>query len=122
MRSRTSSVGRSSSRKKGENFLQGLRQRLDTARNRLASAIDENSVVELVRADPQGDLAAQQKRLLAQKRPPIAAVLTGGLESPRVAGSVAADSRVAGQLRLILADARSHEPGPPPLAMTKVQG
>ena len=97
-------------------------QRLDTARNRLASAIDENGVVELVRADAQGDLAAQQKRLLAQKRPPIAAVLTGGLESPRVAGSVAADSRVAGQLRMILSDARSHEPGPPPLAMTKVPG
>ena len=97
-------------------------ERLDSARNRLASAIDENSVVELVRQDPKNDLAAQQKALLAQKRPAFAAVLTGGFTNPRVAGAISSDSRIASQLRLILADARSREPSSPPIAVTKVQG
>ncbi len=97
-------------------------ERLDTARNRLAAAIDEDRIVELVREVPQKDIAAQQRQLFAQRRPSIAAVLTGGLQSPRVASSIGGDGRVTRQLRLILADARSHEPTPPPLAMTKVQG
>ncbi len=96
-------------------------ERLDTARNRLAAAVDENSIVELVRADPQEDIVAQQQQLL-RKRPPIAGVLAGGLENPRVVGSIGSNGRVARQLRLILADARSHEPAPPTLAMTKVEG
>jgi ABC-2 type transport system permease protein len=97
-------------------------ERLDTARNRLAAAIDEDRIVDLLREDPQADLAAQQKRLLAQKRPPIAAVLSGGLENPRVTGAIGNDGRVASQLRLILADARSHEAAPPTIDVTKVQG
>ncbi len=97
-------------------------ERIDGARNRLAAAIDENSVVELVREDPRDDVAAQQKNLLAQKRPAIAAVLTGGLTNPRVAGAISSDSRIASQLRLILADARSREPTSAPMAVTKVQG
>ena len=97
-------------------------ERIDTARNRLASALAESSVVELVRADAEGDPAEQQKRLLTQERPPISAVLSGGLESPRLVGSVGNDSRVASQLRLILSNARSLEPTSPPLAMTRVEG
>jgi ABC-2 type transport system permease protein len=97
-------------------------ERLDTARNRLAAAIDEDRIVELVREDPQKDIVAQQRQLLARKRPSIAGVLTGGLESPHVVGSIGGDGRIASQLRLILADARSREPVAPPLAMTKVQG
>jgi ABC-2 type transport system permease protein len=96
--------------------------RLDTARNRLASAIDEDRIVELVREDPEGDLAAQEARLLAQRRPPIAGILSGGIEHPRVTGSIGSDGRTASQLRLILADARSREAAPPPIAMTQVQG
>ena len=97
-------------------------ERIDTARNRLASALQESSVVELIRADAKGDPAEQQKRLLMQERPPISAVLSGGLESPRLVGSVGNDSRVASQLRLILSNARSLEPTSPPLAMTRVEG
>lgn len=97
-------------------------ERLDTARNRLAAAIDEDRIVELVREVPQKDIVAQQQQLFAQRRPSIAAVLTGGLQSPRVASAIGGDGRVTRQLRLILADARSHEPAPPPLAMTKVRG
>jgi ABC-2 type transport system permease protein len=97
-------------------------ERLDTARNRLASAIDEDRVVEFVREDPEGDLAAQQKRLLAQKTPSIAGVLSGGIENPRVTGSIGNDGRIASQLRLILADARSREAAPPHIAMTQLQG
>ncbi|MFL6860535.1 MAG: hypothetical protein ACJ8EV_06935, partial [Sphingomicrobium sp.] len=95
--------------------------RLDTARNRLASAIDEDRIVDLVHEDPQDNLAAQQKRLLAQKRPSIAAVLSGGLENPRVTGAIGSDGRVASQLRLILADARAREPAPPAIPISKVQ-
>jgi ABC-2 type transport system permease protein len=97
-------------------------ERIDTARNRLAAAIDEDRIIDLVREDPQDDLAAQQKRLLARKRPPIAAVLTGGAANPQLIGAIGNDSRTAAQLRLILADARSREPAPPPLPTTKVRG
>jgi ABC-2 type transport system permease protein len=97
-------------------------ERIDTARNRLAAAIDEDRIIDLVREDPQDDLAAQQKRLLARKRPPIAAVLTGGVANPQLIGAIGNDSRTAAQLRLILADARSREPAPPPLPTTKVRG
>jgi ABC-2 type transport system permease protein len=96
-------------------------ERLDTARNRLAAAIDEDRVVDLVRENPRGDLAAQQKRILAQKHPPIAAVLTGGLANPHLTGALNSNSRIAGQLRLILSDARSREPPSAPLATTKVE-
>jgi ABC-2 type transport system permease protein len=96
--------------------------RLDTARNRLAAAIDEDRVVELIREDAQADVAAQQSRLLAQRNPPIAAVLTGGFDHPHLAGALRDDSRTASQLRLIIASARSGEPAAAPLPVTTVKG
>jgi ABC-2 type transport system permease protein len=94
--------------------------RLFDARNRLAAAIDDNKVVELTHEKPDRDLAAQQKRLLAQKRPPIAAVLTGGLANPQVTGGLSSGGQTAGQLRIIVTDARTREAVSPPLAVKSV--
>ena len=91
--------------------------KLFDARNRLAAAIDDNKVVELVHEKPDGDLALQQKRLFAQKRPPIAAVLTGGLANPQVMGGLSSGGPTASQLRIIVTDARTHEAVSPPLAV-----
>jgi ABC-2 type transport system permease protein len=95
--------------------------RLDTARNQLGAALDDNMVLELVREDPQRDLAAQQVRLLAQKRPPIAAVLTGGLANPQLSGGLSDESPIVAQLKLIISGARTEEAAAPPLPVTKTQ-
>jgi ABC-2 type transport system permease protein len=81
--------------------------RLQSARKRLAEAIDEEGVVRLVRFAPAADPAAQQAQLLATKNPPVRAVLTGGLAKPHLAGAIAADSSPAHQLNYMFADART---------------
>src|SRR4051794_19960523 len=78
------------------------------ARQRLATAMDDSMAVQLVRSEPERDLAPQQKRLLTQKRPPVAAVLSGGLDHPQLTGGIGDDNQATAQLRLIIADARSH--------------
>ena len=44
-----------------------------TARERLAAATSDDTVIRVIRYDPEPDLAAQQKRLLASRNPPIQA-------------------------------------------------
>jgi ABC-2 type transport system permease protein len=95
--------------------------KLDTSRNRLGAALDDNMVVELVREDPQRNLPAQQARLLAQKRPPIAAVLTGGLANPQLSGGLTDGSPTVAQLKLIIAGARTEQSATPPLPVTESQ-
>ncbi|MFL6793987.1 MAG: ABC transporter permease, partial [Sphingomicrobium sp.] len=93
--------------------------RIAAARERLADALEGQPVVRLVHYAPQADVAAQQKRLLASRSPPVRAVLTGGLAGPHLTGAVEDDPATIGELRLILADARSPQ-APPPLPVTKV--
>lgn len=82
------------------------------ARAELAGALGQANVVQLRRAAPEPDQAAQARRLLA-RNPPAAAVLSGGLESPRLTGALRPDSRELAQIQLILAAARA-PPGPSP--------
>jgi ABC-2 type transport system permease protein len=89
------------------------------SRQRLATAMDDSMVVQLVRSEPERDLAPQQKRLLTQKRPPVAAVLSGGLDHPQLTGGIGDDNQATAQLRLIMADARSHQPALPTLQVSK---
>jgi ABC-2 type transport system permease protein len=96
--------------------------RLDAARNQLVGALGEGAVVQILHYAPQDDLAAQQHKLLASRNPPIRVVLSGGLDNPRVAGAVGQDPGTIGQLRLIIAGARSGEAqSPPEIHVTEVQ-
>jgi len=78
---------------------------LAAARNRLAS-VSGDPPVELVQANPTGDLPAQRAALLAQKSPAIMAVLDSFPGSPTLTGTVHPDGRTAAQLDHIMSDAR----------------
>ena len=82
-------------------------ERLEAAREQLVVALGEEALVKLVSYRPEADLAAQQKRLLATDRPPVRAVLSGGLESPHLIGALAGDPATLGQLKLLIANART---------------
>jgi ABC-2 type transport system permease protein len=81
--------------------------RLAAAREELAEAIGPDAVVKLVGYSPEPNATAQEKRLLTSRSPPIRAVLSGGLDHPRLAGALAGDPGTVGQLRLIIASARA---------------
>ena len=88
-------------------------ERLSVARDRLAVAIDDQSVARLVHYLPEPDLAAQQERLLGMKDRPVRAVLSGGLDRPMLTGEVHPDGIAARQLGLIIADASAPRSEPP---------
>jgi ABC-2 type transport system permease protein len=81
--------------------------RLSAARDQLADAIGDDGAIRLVNYAPGPDLAAQEKELLASRDPPVRAVLSGGLDRPRVKGALSSDPGATGQLRLLIASARS---------------
>jgi ABC-2 type transport system permease protein len=96
--------------------------RLVAARNSLAQAIPEGSLVSLVHYLPSGDLSAQERQLLATRSPPVRAVVSGSLDHPRITGSLSGDPGTEGQLRLLISTALS--PGsaqPPDISVTNVQ-
>jgi ABC-2 type transport system permease protein len=96
--------------------------RLTKARDDLAAALPDGAVVTLVHYSPEPDLAAEQRQLLASRDPPVRAVLTGGLDKPRLTGAVDEDPGTAAQLRLLIANARSPQhAAPPPLEVTNVR-
>ena len=82
-------------------------QRLTAARAQMVEAIGGDALVSLVGYSPEPDLAAQQKRLLSSRSPPVRAVLSGGLENPRLAGALGGDPGAVGQLKMLIASARS---------------
>src|SRR5438874_8947853 len=81
--------------------------RISAARDRLADAVGEDALVQLVHYAPTTHLVSQQKRLLASRQPPVRAVLTGGLANPHVTGAVGRGDPALSQLKLILAEART---------------
>jgi ABC-2 type transport system permease protein len=79
--------------------------RLEAARDRLATAIDDEHVIRLARFAPEPDPNAQRVHLLASKDPPIQAVLMGYPDQAQLIGAIRPDGTTAGQLRLMMADA-----------------
>ena len=79
--------------------------RLDAARDRLATAIDDEHVIRLTRFDPEPNPNAQRAHLLASKDPPVQAVLMGYPDRAQLTGAIRSDGNTAGQLRLMMADA-----------------
>ena len=88
--------------------------RIQAARGRLAAAVGEDPLVDLVGYRPEADLAAQQKRLLATRQPPVRAVLSGGLDHPKLVGALAADPGAESQVKLLVAAARAPTDGSTP--------
>jgi ABC-2 type transport system permease protein len=82
-------------------------ERLAAARNQMADAIGDNALVSIVGYSPEPDRAGQEKRLLAMRGPPVRAVLSGGLEHPRLVGALSSDPEAVGQLKLMIANARA---------------
>ena len=82
-------------------------KRLSDARERVADALGGPMVLRLVHYAPEANAAAQEKHLLANRHPPIRAVLTGGLDAPHVTGAVVNGDPTSGQIQLILSEARN---------------
>jgi len=95
--------------------------RLSRARDQLADALGDLAVPKFVHFAPAADTDAQAHQLLANTDVPVRAVLTGGLSAPHLTGPVAGDSPTAGQLRLLIANARASAAAPPSLPVTNVQ-
>jgi ABC-2 type transport system permease protein len=77
--------------------------------------------VRLVHFAPEGDISAQQHRLLTMREPPVRAVLSGGLAHPRLTGAVVGDPTTVSQLKLIISDAINGQAPSPDLSVTTVK-
>jgi ABC-2 type transport system permease protein len=95
--------------------------RLSAARERVADALGEPGTVKLVHYAPDSDPAAQERRLLASKSPPVRAVLDGGLAKSHLTGTIAQGDPTAGQIRLIIEEARSPSPVTATIGITEVK-
>jgi ABC-2 type transport system permease protein len=96
--------------------------RLAAAQQQLAQALSGSSVVTLVHYAPEPNLAAQERRLLLSRDPPVRAILTGGLHHPQLTGDLSDDPATVGQLRLLIANAREPKAaGPTLLPVTNVR-
>ena len=93
---------------------------LDSARSQLGEAVDQDALVRFVHYSPEPDAVAQVKQLLATRHPAIRAVLTGGLAAPHMTGPLAGDPGTTGQLRLIIANAKS-PPAAPAITVTETE-
>ena len=95
-------------------------KRLSAARDRLAEAMPGPGVIRFVQRQPvDGDFNEHVRSLLQSRDPPIRAVLTGSLGYPHVTGGM--DPATYGQLKLIIADARSPQPiAPVDIGVTNV--
>jgi ABC-2 type transport system permease protein len=97
--------------------------RLQAARSQLAQAVGDGAVVGLVGYAPQRDLAAQQKHLLRLVKPPVRAVLSGGLDHPQIVASGGSDDPTMAQLRMLISSARQPpSQAPAPIGVTTVDG
>jgi ABC-2 type transport system permease protein len=98
------------------------------ARARLNPAFGERQLPDLIREDPDYDLALQVQTLLGSPGKRILAVLTGGLDRPRLTGAISDEGRIGKQMTLILDEARQqralesagHSPPPPRIALVEV--
>jgi ABC-2 type transport system permease protein len=91
------------------------------ARSNLAQATSDDAVVRLVNYAPETDLAAQQKRLLASRNPPIQAVLTGASDDFQLVGDVHKGDSTDNQLRLVLHNAAAAESARPSLEIESIK-
>lgn len=100
---------------------------LVAARARLAPAFDEFDLPELVHAEPDYVIDAQINDLLESRDKRILAVLTGGIDGPRLTGAVSETGSIRDQIRLIVEEARHQRSltrsgaAPPPVQIAFVE-
>jgi ABC-2 type transport system permease protein len=95
--------------------------RLQGAHETLSGALGGNAPAALFRVAPSGDPTAQARALLESRDPPIVAVLTGGLETPHLTGSVEPGGRIAGEVAILVAAARGQDREAPALGITRTE-
>ncbi len=79
---------------------------IKAAYDRVTPAFGEGRLPELVRAEPDYDRALQTETLLASRDKRIVAVLTGGLDSPVLTGSLDEGDQVHSQMGAVIEEAR----------------
>jgi ABC-2 type transport system permease protein len=101
---------------------------IEAARARLNPAFGENTLPDLVRAEPDYVLARQVSTLLESREQRINAVLTGGLDAPRLTGDVPKGGRIDRQIGAIVDEARqlrtlggAHPAAPVRMALVQTQ-
>lgn len=98
-------------------------ERLTAARDQIARAVGDGAIVGLVGYSPEKDLARQQKHLLASVKPPVRAVMSGGIDHPQITGSTSEDDPVIAQLRLLISAAQHPDlHAGAPVAVERMQG
>jgi len=84
-------------------------KQIEAAHDEMTEALGDGAIVKLVGYSPEPDLAGQEKRLLANRSPPIRAVLSGSLDHPRLVGSLADDPATVGQVKLLIERAQGRD-------------
>src|SRR3546814_568666 len=79
---------------------------IEAAQTRLAPAFQDYERVALVHAEPDYVIAAQIDDLLESREQRIVAVLTGGIDRPRLTGAISETSNVRDQMQLVVEEAR----------------
>jgi ABC-2 type transport system permease protein len=96
-------------------------ERIAEARVTLAQAVGDHGIVELVGVSPSTDLERQVGELLNEQNHPYVAVLSGGLEKPRLTGDVSSGGLTASQVALLVDSARTEKAKAEPLAVTELE-
>jgi ABC-2 type transport system permease protein len=94
--------------------------KISAARKRVAEAIGDEAVIRLVHYQPELDVPAQQKHLLASRSPAIRAVLTGRWGDLRLTGDVEKDDPTVRQLKLVLRTAMVPQVQAPPVHIESI--
>jgi ABC-2 type transport system permease protein len=79
---------------------------IEAAKARVEGSFRENELPDLVRYDADYVVEGQVRDLLASRDKQILAVLTGGLDQPKLTGAVGEDGSIRNQMTLIVNEAR----------------
>ena len=96
---------------------------------RVETAFREDDLPDLVRAEPDYVIEAQVQDLLASRDKRILAVLTGGIDQPRLTGALSETGSIRRQMTIILEEARQQRalagaaaaPAPVEIGLVKVE-
>ena len=96
-------------------------EQLASARDRLGQAMNDRPTIQLVEVAPQGNADVQADDLLKSSRHSVVAVLTGGLDKPHLTGAIEPDGSIAGQVQLLVGEARAAGSSASALAVTATE-
>lgn len=82
---------------------------IEAAHKRIAPVFEQDSLPDLIHAEPDYVLEAQISDLLAARDKKVLAVLTGGVANPKLTGAVREDGSIRKQMGLILDEVRRNQ-------------